>query len=229
MLGKIFRKRLLTNAVLAGVIGLTVLATCGPSARAADDNDDDDGFDQKIFRSILEGFGLSRDGPGIDYRERSPLVVPPSRTLPPPESSAAVNDPTWPVDPEAKASKAAKAAAAKTSAFSDRDIDESRPLRPDEIRRGTRPRGTERRDSRATDNEGRPLQPSALGYMGGLFGSMFNLGKDETAQFTREPPRTSLIEPPVGYQTPSPNYPYGVTTRETPKAADIKDRAVVRP
>ena len=37
-------------------------------------------------------------------------------------------------------------------------------------------------------------------------------GKDEpdVGKFTGEPPRTALTEPPAGYQTPSPDQPYGV-------------------
>jgi hypothetical protein len=31
----------------------------------------------------------------------------------------------------------------------------------------------------------------------------------EEKKFTSEPPRSSLVEPPPGYQTPSPNYAYG--------------------
>jgi hypothetical protein len=34
-------------------------------------------------------------------------------------------------------------------------------------------------------------------------------GKAEAKQFTTEPPRSSLVEPPPGYQTPSPSYAYG--------------------
>jgi hypothetical protein len=54
------------------------------------------------------------------------------------------------------------------------------------------------------------MSPAELGYKGGLFGSQFGGGsKDETATFTNEPPRSSLTEPPVGYQTPSSAQPYG--------------------
>jgi len=31
----------------------------------------------------------------------------------------------------------------------------------------------------------------------------------ESKQFKQEPPRESLVQPPSGYQTPSPNYAYG--------------------
>jgi hypothetical protein len=42
---------------------------------------------------------------------------------------------------------------------------------------------------------------------------MFGRNKEEEKPFTGEPPRTALIEPPAGYQTPSPNYAYGVGKR----------------
>ena len=225
MLGKIFRRRLLTHTVLVGALGVAVLATCaGQNARAAEDDDDNS---SSIFSDILKGIGLRRDGPNIDYRERSPLVVPPNRTMPSPEASAAVNNPAWPIDPDVKQRKAAKEAEDKTPRQGDSVMEAGRPLRPDELRRGTRPRGADRKDGLGTTigNDGRPERPSALGYMGGLFGSMFNRAKDDTAKFTGEPPRSSLIEPPVGYQTPSPDYPYGLTTKQTPKAADVKERA----
>jgi hypothetical protein len=52
---------------------------------------------------------------------------------------------------------------------------------------------------------------------------MFGKSKDDdaAAKFIAEPPRVSLTDPPAGYQTPSPNQPYG-NTKEiyTPKAAD---------
>lgn len=52
------------------------------------------------------------------------------------------------------------------------------------------------------------LMPAELGYSGGLLG-MFKGNSSEEKQFTSEPPRQSLVEPPPGYQTPSPNYAYG--------------------
>ena len=39
---------------------------------------------------------------------------------------------------------------------------------------------------------------------------MFGSKDDEVAKFTSEPPRASLTEPPPGYQTPSPDQPYGL-------------------
>ena len=75
-----------------------------------------------------------------------------------------------------------------------------------------------------------PSKPSELGYTGGLFSSMFSgfgLGsKEETATFDREPPRTSLTDPPVGYRTPAPNQAYGLGKSTEPAKADVIDRAV---
>ncbi len=34
--------------------------------------------------------------------------------------------------------------------------------------------------------------------------------KEQYATFTGEPPRASLTDPPPGYQTPSPDQPYGI-------------------
>ena len=49
-------------------------------------------------------------------------------------------------------------------------------------------------------------------------------GKDDAGnqQFTGEPPRLSLTEPPPGYQTPSPDQPYGVG-KAKPEAKTSKD------
>jgi hypothetical protein len=41
--------------------------------------------------------------------------------------------------------------------------------------------------------------------------------KEESAKFTGEPPRTSLTDPPPGYQTPSPDQPYGLGKAAPPK------------
>ena len=86
------------RAALSLALGAALLATSLP-ARAADD---DVPIDRKIFGSILEGLGLRRDGEAINYQERPPLVIPPSRNLPPPETvdRALANNPAWPKDPD---------------------------------------------------------------------------------------------------------------------------------
>src|ERR1700692_135829 len=71
-------------------------------ARAQDDEEDDKTFEEKIIDGIMAGVGgTNMENRGIDYRERSPLVVPPRLDLPPP---AAASDPAkganWPKDPD---------------------------------------------------------------------------------------------------------------------------------
>ena len=91
---------------------------------------------------------------------------------------------------------------------------------------GPKPR-TANRTARSTQAAGSSsetnprLTPSQLGYSGGLFGMFGSSKDDDVARFTGEPPRTSLTEPPPGYQTPSPDQPYGVTDQaKAPKAED---------
>lgn len=194
----------------AGLIGLAVAAGAASGARAADDDDDDqEAFDTKIIRQLLHGLGLRRDGAGIDYRERSPLVVPPSRDLPPPETgSVAQKTAAWPNDPDVKRAKELKAQRKKPTKTVE---DEWFPLRPDEL--GPRHKTAPAHQIPTTAPPKDPTAPSTWSELnaksffsfGGLFGT-----KQETATFTGEPPRTSLTEPPVGYRTPSPTYSYGV-------------------
>ncbi len=68
------------------VLSVAVVMTVG-AARAQDDDDEDDKtFEEKIIGNIMAGIGgTNMESRGIEYRERSPLVVPPRLDLPPPE------------------------------------------------------------------------------------------------------------------------------------------------
>jgi hypothetical protein len=83
--------------------------------------------------------------------------------------------------------------------------------------------GTGNRTANTFSESNQKLTPSQLGYNGGMFGSLFG-GKndDEQARFTGEPPRASLTDPPVGYQTPSADQPYaaGGDRDKAPKATN---------
>src|SRR5688572_24974302 len=99
------------RAAFIAAVALTLTLGHSTSPAFADDDDDKwDTIDNKILRGILSGLGLKRDGEGgIDYHERSPLVVPPSRELPPPQSAATVTtDPAWPKDPDLARKKQAR-------------------------------------------------------------------------------------------------------------------------
>jgi hypothetical protein len=157
--------------------------------------------------------GTNMENRGIDYRERSPLVVPPKLDLPPPAASADVKAPNWPKDPDESRRKAAIAARKKEN----KDPREaSRVLMPSELnQRGAKSTGGESVDQPG-GNPGATaiLSPSQLGYSGG-FSGLFGGSKSETAQFKGEPTRDSLTQPPSGYQTPSPNFAYGTGPKES--------------
>jgi hypothetical protein len=183
-------------------------------------------LDKKIFRGILEGLGLRKDGEAINYQERAPLVIPPSRTLPPPEKSDEVvaKNPAWPNDPDVARRKAEAKLERNRNISEERELEQN-PLREDQLTPGPGRKKTARKDDgyqASPDGFSNPLSPSELGYKGNLFGSMFGSKDDEVVKFTKEPPRASLTAPPPGYQTPSPDQPYGLG-KEQPKTKTSAD------
>jgi len=181
-------------------------------------------FDKKVMRGLLEGLGLKRDGEaGISYQERAPLVIPPGRDLPPPErgDAAIANNPAWPKDPDVARHKEAARLERNRNISEEREIEQN-PLRPDQITPGGNPRTPPSRRKTSTNlgQDGERMSPSELGYKGGIFSSMFGGDKEESVRFTGEPPRAALTAPPPGYQTPSPDQPYGAGKAAAPQATD---------
>ena len=191
-------------AAVALGIGLVMTVS---AARAGSDDEDNRSFSEKMVDSIKSGFSTTNmDSKGIDYRERSPLVVPPQLDLPPPAAAASqVNAPNWPKDPDEKRRKAALAARKKTLTNS------SHELTPAEAEAA--------RASVAASGQPQPQQSiteKMNNYLGGT--------KPEVGEFKGEPTRETLTQPPPGYQIPSPNYAYGVGQKGSlNKDADNKD------
>jgi hypothetical protein len=204
--------RALRLAVVA--LGIWLVVTAG-AARAADDDEDDKTFEEKVIEGIMAGIGgTNMENRGIEYRERSPLVVPPKLDLPPPAAAANVKAPNWPKDPDDARRKAAIAARKKDN----KDPREAaRILTPSELAVGktAAPARTSNDPVQPGSSYNNPiLSPSQLGYSGGLSG-LFGGSKTETAPFKGEPTRETLTQPPGGYQTPSPNFAYGTGPRES--------------
>src|SRR5437773_11757008 len=134
--------RTLTHALrLAAIaLGIGLVMTAG-AARAQEDDEDDKTFEEKIIEGIMAGIGgTNMENRGIDYRERSPLVVPPKLDLPPPASSADVKAPNWPKDPDEARRKAAIAERKKQNKQKVEDPRTAfRPLTPDELSVGKPP------------------------------------------------------------------------------------------
>ena len=82
--------RALTRALRLSVVALGIgLVMSAGAARAEDDDDDDKTIEEKIIGGIMSGLGgTNMENRGIEYRERSPLVVPPRLDLPPPATAA---------------------------------------------------------------------------------------------------------------------------------------------
>ena len=205
--------RAMRLAVVA--LGVGLVLTAG-AARAADDEEDDKTFEEKIIEGIMAGIGgTNMENRGIEYRERSPLVVPPKLDLRPPEAvKSEIKDPNWPKDPDEQRRKAAIAARKKEN----KDPREaSRVLTPSELNAvKTTPRARTSNDPVQPGNSSNNpmLSPAQLGYTGG-FSGLFGGNKTETAPFKGEPTRDSLTQPPPGYQTPSPNFAYGTGPKES--------------
>jgi hypothetical protein len=184
------------HAALCAAFGV-VVAIVGSvgAARAADDPDNSNGnWVRNLYRKFNERAGAPV---GADSGERPPLVVPPTRDLPPPGTPSALTQrsSSWPVD-------------------------------RDEARR--KAGGTVRAERRPAQVENQPSQVSPVATAGAeeqakpepSFSTKFwnkFLGRQdpEVGTFTREPPRVSLVDPPHGYRTPSPDQPYGLINPDT--------------
>src|SRR5262245_36166315 len=76
-------------------------------------------FEKRVYRGLMGSLGFKGGEEAIEYRERSPLVLPPGRDLPPPQA-AAPRPTAWPVDPE-QAKRKAAAQKKKDARFYDGD------------------------------------------------------------------------------------------------------------
>src|SRR5260221_13274483 len=186
----IVQKTSLTRAMSFAAIafGIGLVMASGP-VRAGDEDEDDKTFEEKIIEGIMAGIGgTNMENKGIDYRERSPLVVPPKIDLPPPAgTSADVKAPNWPKDPDEQRRKAAAAARKKEN--KDPAL-QARILTPAELAVG-KTAGASRangNDSTAPGNNfNNPiLAPSQLGYTGG-FSGLFCVHNACAGPFNGEP------------------------------------------
>jgi hypothetical protein len=213
------RNRHWVRMAIAAMLGLAVvMGGSGTDARANDD--EDVAPDTKFLRKVLSVLGLRRDGEAIDYSERSPLVLPPSRELRAPERGAAAPVAGWPNDPDVRRARqrAEQEKNRKTVEEEENPLPPSELDRPGPVSPASRPDGKDR----SWDTVSRPSTPAELGSKN-VFSTMFGRPKEEYATFTSEPARGSLTEPPAGYRTPSPHQPYGVG-KQTWKPGPRQDR-----
>ncbi len=212
----------LTETCAALGLALAVGLLAAPQAARAgdDDSNGNSNFYSATFGRLMEGLGFKSadSNDDIHYRERAPLVIPPSDQLPPPEKANAVPNPAWPKDPDVARRRQIEKMQKNRDIEAER-MREENPLPPDQLAPGPRPRGVANKDV-GPGVLGKVLSPSELGYNGGLFNHMFRGKNENVAHFTGEPARADLTDPPPGYQTPSPDQPYGTGHAPAPKADD---------
>jgi hypothetical protein len=182
-------KKHVSRLALGSALGLIVLTGIAPGVARAEDSGE-----SGLFGSVLKSLGLGGEN-HIEYRERPPLVVPPTRDLPPPQTAATARDPNWPVDP--------KSAQPPKKGTQVRDLDRiavpQRPLEPGVA--GSAPAGGP--DTTAAIP---PSQPAATS---GFFGNLFSSSDRPAGPIMGAPSRKSLTQPPPDYESPSPSQPYG--------------------
>lgn len=191
-------------ALLAGVM------ICGLSAGQA--FADDDPPEMNLTGQLLTGLGLvPPPPPDIDYRERAPLVVPPTGdVLPPPRDAAAISqNPAWPKDHDQVAREKANVANWQDSweSISRTGSTAGKSLTPAQLERGQKA-GTTSGSGFANrrKNDDNRLSLNELDFFG------WGNKKEEKIEFEGEPDREALTQPPAGYQTPAPGATYGVVS-----------------
>jgi hypothetical protein len=203
--------------IVSKLLPFVALCVATMVSPAAAQNDEGPSELQKILGAagLLE---LPKDP--IDYQERSPLVVPPSATLPPPSNvgDVAKLNPEWPADPDWRRARDG-AAQSKISPEERRgnfypwggnvkveDMSRVNPAKPDK-KKGNDPSGGYVTAGEEAKAGAERYSPSQLGFRG--------WGKKDSVSFTGEPERSLLTEPPTGYRVPSPNAPYGVVEEKS--------------
>jgi type IV secretory pathway VirB10-like protein len=214
----------------AVLVNSFVVLGSATAVRAAEDDEAEDTIDTKFMRNFLTNLGLRQGNePGIDYHERSPLVVPPTRDLPKPEiSGGATANPAWPKDPDVQRQKKVKRERKGTTQAEQEDM---RQLRPDEL-------AAQRSRTASTSAASGPvpnpdatrasqMSPNQLGFTGFNWSWKGFWDKEGTSvPFVKEPERTTLTDPPPGLRTPSPKYQYGSKNKLEPTREIGTDTAV---
>jgi hypothetical protein len=195
-------RRPIPARLLGASLALTVSLGFGLAA-ATPALADDDGAGS-IFGTMLTtvtGIGKPKDVElPIEYRERSPLVVPPKRDLPPPVPGAAQRNAAWPNDPDVDAVRKAQALARAPAPLPGNGADK---LSKEELMRG--------RIAASQSATPAPLQCEDLSRGCGsdpkaLWDSLKIKKADGSADVALvpgvEPPREYLTQPPRGYLSP---------------------------
>jgi len=186
-------------------------------------------FDENPTLKTLSGVGLvGSKKESIDYRPRSPLVLPQKFELRDPETATAeVSNPAWPKDADASRRRMAQDMEARALEEDRRGRGSTEGksvlLSAEEMKQGRRDDlpGSAPGISRS-DRDGTTLLPSEYQQKK----SPERVEEERLAALTPEPPRKYLTEPPTGYRAP-----VAATSPEGQKAAEeaLKARQNAKP
>lgn len=156
-----------------------------------------------LFKNLFEGGTLFGGGKEeIEYRERAPLVVPPSMKLPAPQQRAAQRNAAWPNDPDVAARRSANANALLPATEREKYKEQRNPvLSQDELRRGRDPnqRVTAPYKPAGENAYEQLIQPIIVGRE---LAAQKNAKDDLTELSGAEPSRKYLSDPPSGLRRP---------------------------
>ncbi len=161
---------------------------------------------------IIDGIGFGKEKEPIEYRERAPLVVPPSYTLRPPEEKAPGDRvANWPKDPDVARAKAKAEDDRRPRATSNETGGPK--LSVDELRAGrvagANVGGPDQYD-RAKPNSYGWMNPDVIQEQGRSF---VGLTQDKPLRPGEEPKRRFLTDPPKGVRAAAAGAPV-VATRD---------------
>ncbi|WP_439497121.1 hypothetical protein [Bosea sp. (in: a-proteobacteria)] len=162
-----------------------------------------------LFQKVLRSMGvMPGEGPDIEYRQRPPLVVPPSSALPRPQDPASERTAAWPNDPDVAARRAAAEDTFLPATRREKYRENQRPLlSQEEIRRGRLPgQGSGPGPSRGSDTYEENIGPIRVGKE-----LASRQSADDTSKlvYGSEPQRRHLSDPPTGYRLPAGSAPLG--------------------
>lgn len=158
-----------------------------------------------LFQRLMQGvIGSSEDN--IDYRQRPPLVVPPSSALPRPQAPANERNAAWPNDPDVAARREAERTA--LIPVQNPNYRNNPMLSQQELRRGRtlRQQSAGNVTTEELNNYNNQIQPIRVGRD---LASQKNADDLSKLTYGSEPARQTLSEPPVGYRRPVGSAPLG--------------------
>lgn len=216
MTDKIFTKRcsrpaLLGAFAMAGALAVSI-SFVPTAARAGDDGDGS--FLGPVLRIIGVDPSSGAARPSIHYRQRAPLVLPKTMSLPAPQPRAAVRDAAWPRDPDVlRAQRAAALARAPSTepgldaGMSKRDMMKSRDV-------AVTPGGA----AACGEFSGETCDPHKI--WAALSVKKSETKSDDNYVVGKAPPRKYLTEPPSGYMVPTKILRPTIAKRIDPNADD---------